>query len=689
MAQDDYSGLDIAQAYQILKQAADQRPWMTYANQGPIGPAVANTPQTPLPQINWLGHIARRLFPEAFRTSQDVQQLLSSVPAQAPSTLNALLPEATRSPAEARQLASMFAQPEPPSDTRMHYVPQGPMLPQLQALAVRPPTADLTAPEQAPGLLPYTQRRVPSMSPEDQQDALQSIANWGMRDVPKALAAFAAGEALGVPMPATDVVAMSAPGPLQDLAGFAQFGHAAAGRGVGTPWWKAALDREMPWQRSPEQSQLSTRVPTNVDAPEDAFNQMLTTGYESWKSQPEPMRKNVEAMLEYPNFRDLRGAYRRGKLTLDETADEITNRIKDNLLWLHDQMHPDFRDRARLWYDGAHIIANRWANEYGATPQQVAGAMAVTSPLSDWFVNAERARRLLEFWQNRDSMQWTPEMAAKWKEKISGSIPEEQRASTYNDIRGKSFNEVANDPHLRAVWFRLYDAAHNPSEYRVLTPEGEHGDIARNKPAKEGQLGEPSEFNWAFYNHIEKALNILQDGSMESIHDNLGLNHKVRNFYNNIVFPNSPLEHTTIDTHAVAAGLLRPLSGKNSIEVDHNFGGKGSSGSGETGEQGTYSLYKEAYRRAAEERDLLPRELQSITWEALRSLFTPQFKGQRANVDAVNQLWNDVAAGKMSIDEARKNALRLGGGFTRPAWHTTGGWDNGLPPEEGIPNNPR
>jgi hypothetical protein len=207
------------------------------------------------------------------------------------------------------------------------------------------------------------------------------------------------------------------------------------------------------------------------------------------------------------------------------------------------------------------------------------------------------------------------------------------------------------------------------------------GDIART------EKGAPSQFNWADFNQIEKGLSILENGSKENIHAQLGLNHKIRNFYNNIINPDSAREHTTIDTHAVGAGLMRPISQK-SVEADQNFGGSGASSSSISGEKGTYGLWKEAYRRAAAQNNLLPRELQSITWEAIRSLFSRKFKGSAANVDAINSLWEDVSNGKITADEARQRALQFGGGFDKPAWFR-GRWDTGLPKSSGNPGKSR
>ena len=67
-----------------------------------------------------------------------------------------------------------------------------------------------------------------------------------------------------------------------------------------------------------------------------------------------------------------------------------------------------------------------------------------------------------------------------------------------------------------------------------------------------------------------KGVQVLRDGSLESVSLSLGDAHKVRNFYNNIVAPDSQLGEVTIDTHAVAAAVFKPLSAKG-YEVSHAF----------------------------------------------------------------------------------------------------------------------
>ena len=134
---------------------------------------------------------------------------------------------------------------------------------------------------------------------------------------------------------------------------------------------------------------------------------------------------------------------------------------------------------------------------------------------------------------------------------------------------------------------------------------------------------------------------------------------------NNILLPNSVNGHVTIDTHAVAADMLGPFSGK-STEVEHNFGTKASS-SKTTGSKGTYGLHAEAYRQAAAERGILPRQMQSITWEAARGLFPKAWKTAE-NVQLIRDIWNRHKDGKINIDETRQEILNAAGGINEPAW---------------------
>jgi hypothetical protein len=296
----------------------------------------------------------------------------------------------------------------------------------------------------------------------------------------------------------------------------------------------------------------------------------------------------------------------------------------------------------------------------------VSGVLAVLSPQKDWFMNVSLGQRVLDIATKQKATRWDASMDEMAR--VIWNKP--QYAPMVDAIRGKRLEEIT-EPGLKAMWLRTYDQAKNPREHQIVSPEGDFVGLRMNQDGKT-----PTKTGWGSLNEIGKAIVILDDPSLATISSNLGQQHKVRNFYNNIYAPQDPAGHVTIDTHAVAAGLLRPLSG-NSREVMHNFGSGvvgegGPKNSSVTGVQGTYGLYAEAYRRAAQERGILPREMQSITWEAVRGLYPDTFKSQAKNVDLIDSIWLQYRKGKMSLEEARNEVFRNAGGIRPPEWEGAG-----------------
>lgn len=400
---------------------------------------------------------------------------------------------------------------------------------------------------------------------------------------------------------------------------------------------------------------LSTRVPTGVKAEEDPHKETLVADLDALKSAPPapggktPLEKAADIISGYVNFKNLKGSP-------EEVVRGAVEEMVKNLLWLHDQMPEATRDRAKLWYDGARKIAERWAKQYGKTPQQVAGMMAVLSPQRDWFQNVSLAQRILDVMAHQQQHGWDFTMTRflNDNEALKGMTKD------IAAIKGKRLADVPDDPFLQALWLRAYDEVRHPRQFRAVTPEGNFGDYIANKGD-----GERTAAAWGSLEQIAKAISIFDDGSPRNILDNLGAAHKVRNFYNNIVAPNSPYPFVTIDTHAVAAALLRPLAGSD-LEVSHNLGGGVSRAA--SGLTGTYPVYADAYEKAAEARDLLPREMQSITWEAVRGLFRPAFKAQKANKAAVDKIWQRYTQGEVALDDAQHQIHKLAGGIEPPAW---------------------
>lgn len=403
---------------------------------------------------------------------------------------------------------------------------------------------------------------------------------------------------------------------------------------------------------------VSTRLPTAVKATEDPLANNLVIDLQAAKTDPDAFNHNVGLIKQYPNFASK-------ARNPEKQAEDFINEVKDNLLFLHDQVPDATRQRSKLWYDGARNITSKWSNEYQVPDQAVSGVLAVLSPQKDWFMNVSLGQRVLDIMGGKQAYKWDDGMTEMAK--VIWSKP--QYAPMVDAIKGKTLAEIT-DPGLKAMWLRTYDQAYLPREHQIVTPEGDFSGLRMNADGKT-----PTKTGWGSLNEIGKAIVILGDPSKANISNNLGDMHKVRNFYNNIYAPNDPSGAVTIDTHAVAAGLLRPLSG-NSREVMHNFGSGllgegGPKNSSITGVKGTYGLYAEAYRRAAQERGILPREMQSITWEAVRGLFPDTFK-TATNADKIDNIWLQYRKGKLSLDEARNEVFNAAGGINAPEWERAG-----------------
>jgi hypothetical protein len=251
------------------------------------------------------------------------------------------------------------------------------------------------------------------------------------------------------------------------------------------------------------------------------------------------------------------------------------------------------------------------------------------------------------------------------------------------EIDGQSFSKL--DPYEKAIFIRFWDEINNKERgHRVISPEGDLLDFQMtNKGVKSGTA-------WNGFRDIAKAVSIIENGARENIDLQLGFMHKVRSFYNNILSPMSDMGDVTIDTHAVAAGQLRPLSGEHQ-EVKDNF--KGGGNSAITGAVGSYGFNGDAYREAAAEAGVLPREMQSITWEAVRGLFTPSFKSDSKNQEKITNIWKKFDNGDINIDQARQEILDAAGGINRAAWEgqrpdSTGNAEESNNTQSGVLSSP-
>ncbi len=299
-----------------------------------------------------------------------------------------------------------------------------------------------------------------------------------------------------------------------------------------------------------------------------------------------------------------------------DTVNRLKKHMADNLVWLYHATPEKEREMTAKWYEGANRIAADMAKKYGYTTEQAAGVIAAMSPQQPWFNNLYLADRVMRYMSQSEGLEWRDGMAGRIPAKFSG-------------VSGRALRDlVATDE--RAVWIRAYDESVGPGQVTAYRPDGTTGDSAGAGV-------------WFIGNDmIAKAVNIL-DG--KAIGDNLSLAHKVRNFYNNIIDPQDR-HSVTIDTHAVAAAFLAPLGGT-SREVLHNFGGMADGGKpgGAAGAIGTYYIVADAYRDAAARLGVLPREVQSVAWEQVRTMFPTGWK-RSAAAKTIHQKWSDYAKGK-------------------------------------------
>ncbi len=422
-------------------------------------------------------------------------------------------------------------------------------------------------------------------------------------------------------------------------------------------------------------NRIATRLPTAVRATENPIDEPLQIGLAESKADPVQFEHNVKIVQDYPNMTEAQS-----QLPPEQASEEFITHVKDNLLWIHDKIPDETRQRSKLWYEGARAITDKWSAKYNLPDASIAGILAALSPQMDWYKNVSLAERVITTMANRD-VPASKEMIAFAKQldpKTKKPKLAEKFQPIVDDMLGKTLNDL-DSPLKRAIFVRLYDEVNNPRTHNIISPEGDLMETVKRADGSEAGTG------WGSFVEITKAVEAVESGGDKAVLTPLmGTQHKVRSFYNNILDPNGPNGDVTIDTHAVAAGLLKPLSGQ-ATEVHHNFGSapsvaqrsanwKGATkNSSVTGVQGNYGLYAEAYRRAAQERGILPREMQSITWEAARGLFTDVYKrakkdGEFVNVKAVDGFWQKYRKGKMTIDEVRDAIEQHAGGINPPTW---------------------
>jgi hypothetical protein len=339
-------------------------------------------------------------------------------------------------------------------------------------------------------------------------------------------------------------------------------------------------------------------------------------------------------------------------------------------------MSPDIRDASALWYPGGRILIDNKVKEYekyGLTDISTAGVYAALSPQKDWDQNVYLGDRLIDIYLTKQDAPYDAAMekrAAYLRNKPSkrGDVK-----AALQRIDGKKLSELTETKD-KAMWVRLYDEAHGVDaegndirHYAIVRPDGTRGDLARNA---DGKLSNAA---WGGLAQIEDAIEAIEaKGDRSIISKAFSEKHKVRSFYDNLLDPFSTNNDVTVDTHAVAAAWMMPMSGK-SVAVNHSmqsYAGKGVAGasaSSAVGISGTYPVYGDALRELAAELKITPRALQSITWVARRERFNENMTDkQKADVEKV---WKDFQNGRIDLNDAHDQLDKIVPMRT-PAWAT-------------------
>lgn len=401
---------------------------------------------------------------------------------------------------------------------------------------------------------------------------------------------------------------------------------------------------------------ISTRFPTAKAATEDPITQNLIINEQAMQVSPKAYDVNTGIMGNYNTvMTNAKSSAGKGQAAMDSAT--------DNLLWLYNQVPKETRDVTRNWYVGANKIANELAAKYNVSTETASAVIAALSPQKDWYQNLSLAERVLENYTKSSGKLLSKEAFAKAKE-LYGKKP--KQAEDLKIVATKPFEELT--PNQKAIYIRATDEVSGDRSYDITDPLGR-----RTGKAMTGK-GELATAAWGSNVEIGKAIKAIDNPDIDNISRQMGEAHKVRNFYNNIADPfhaefDPMVGDVTIDTHAVAADQLKPLSGT-SDQVMQNFGsGAGSASTSLSGAGGTYGLHADATRRAAQAMGIMPREMQSITWEAARSLFPKAFKTE-SNVKQIEAVWDLFKQKKISLEDARGLISEKAGGLDTPDWAT-------------------
>ena len=355
----------------------------------------------------------------------------------------------------------------------------------------------------------------------------------------------------------------------------------------------------------------------------------------------------------------------RVKETTSQILDEFVDTMTENILAVYDTLTPEFIEASKEWYVGANRVANELARKYNISPEQAGAVLAVLSPQNDWFNNISVAERAIEVMSKHSNTPFSREIFEKALDKNktgAWSSFLKDAFARYEGMTLEQMNEQGVALATQTVILRAIDQALYPGKVLLTDPDGRF-------------LGfDTTPVRWGATSEIAKAISAFRNPDIDSIRMNLGYGNKVRNFYNNIVDPNSSYPYVTADTHAVAVAMSTPMSADDA----------GGVGLFDGGFSPMYMLVKEAYINAAEIAGIRPREMQSITWEAVRVGMNNANRTAAAVEKNKSKLKSLVENENVSPYEAARRIL-INNPSVNPEWATARGIQVQIPDlREGV-----
>lgn len=406
---------------------------------------------------------------------------------------------------------------------------------------------------------------------------------------------------------------------------------------------------------------ISTRVPKTVGA-ESQVHGLSTilsdVPHAAVHGQAMAMIKKVPG---FGHYKDHPGA-KKGASEADQRAmiDAMVDQVADNVVEVYDRSpNPEV---TRRWYDAANSLSVDLAAEFGIDYEETAAVIAALSPSADWESNVALARHVLEVTTgpkalsaadvkaiNRTAVQQYDKALASWQKNrmdkaLASGKPEsiaKAEASRPKPPAKLNHETVTSMDDLSdtqmAYLVRIRAGADGVPVQRMLLadkdgaplvrPDGSVGyDLSQRATNNDGSN---TKIRWQSYPNMANAVSVIRDPSVENVSARLSQQHKVRSFYNNIAHPNSDQLDVTMDTHAFGIAFRIPVTVGHSLIASGPGGVYGTPSNAAAGTSGIHVMLGEGYRRAATrvnartgkskpKRPLLPREMQSVTWEQWR-----------------------------------------------------------------------